>query len=90
MEKSLESNLKTIQKQKRLLSKKEDSARIQIEYTDELRNDLREMRTLLTRLYYASSKVLNIVKEHEPLLADKLGKEMRVTKHRFLNQEHRN
>jgi hypothetical protein len=90
MEKLLELRLRTIQKQKQLLLKKEQSAITQIAYTDELRNDNREMRTLLTRLYYASSRVLKVVTEHDPVSGERLGKEMRKTKARFLNQEHRN
>ena len=79
-----------IKRLKAIVKDKENAMRQQIEYTDEFRNDNREMRTLLTRLYYAVAKTLPLVKEHDEALGMKLGKEMHRTKVKYLNQEPRN
>jgi len=63
---------------------------VQIAMTDELRQENKELRAILTRLYYRSAKVLGLVKEHDVNNANKLGKEMHIVKSRFLRVPHRN
>lgn len=69
---------------------KEGAMKLQVQETDELRNENRELRTLLTRVYYAASKGLGTLKEHNPDIGLKLGKELHRTKIKYLNHEHRN
>ncbi len=73
-----------------LIQDKERSNKLQIEETDKLRNDNRELKTLLTRIYWASIKSLDTVKEHHPDVGMKLGKELHRTKIKFLKIPHRN
>ena len=78
------------QKLREINEAKEKAMVIQVKETDELRNENRELRTLLTRIYYASVKGLHFVKEQDPKLGEKLGKELHRTKIKYLKHDHRN
>lgn len=79
--------IKDLRKQ---LHDKEQSNQQQIKYTDELRQENKELRSILTRLYYGAAKVISVVKVHDIDLANKLGKAMYHVKTRFLKTSHRN
>lgn len=77
-------------KLRKQIEDKENAMKLQMEQTDELRNENRELRTLLTRVYWQAVKGLPVLKEHAPEVGLKLGKELHRTKVKYLETPHRN
>jgi ABC-type proline/glycine betaine transport system ATPase subunit len=75
---------------KQQLHNKEQSNLKQIAMTDELRQENKELKAILTRLYYGATKVITLVKTHDMDNALKLGKIMYHVKSRFIKLPHRN
>jgi hypothetical protein len=69
---------------KQQLHTKEQANLLQIKETDALRQELKETKAILTRLYYRATKVIGIVKEVDDDAATKLGKEMTTVRSRYL------
>jgi hypothetical protein len=74
---------------KQQLHNKEQSNLKQIAMTDELRQENKELKAILTRLYYGATKVITLVKTHDMNTALKLGKTMHHVKSRFIKLPHR-